>query len=163
MSLIRRLKLMFTGFEPTPKTLILLAIPLIGIRFAFMAFPSLWLAAVLWFAAELKVVGWAYLLRKRAIPLYGAFLVGLGAASNGLVMLANGGAMPVIGLSTELNSGGWRNAQPGDHLLFLADRMWLAGFSPGDLLIGIGILATLSVPLARTARVLSSRLRPALS
>lgn len=162
MSLFNEFRSRLASFEPKPRTLILLAIPLILIRIAFMAFPSLWLAGALWLASGVKVFGWTSVLRRRSVPLHGAFLVGVGASANALVMLANGGAMPVFGMSTELNGGGWKHAEGGGHLLFLADRMSLAGFSPGDAMIGIGILFTLSFVAFRGVRALSARLRPAM-
>ena len=136
-----------------------MVVPLVGIRFAYMAFPSLWLAVALWLAAGAMVYAWAHLLRQRAIPLYGLVLVAAGVVSNGLVMLVNGGVMPVIGMSSELDSGTWRSAEHGGHLLFLADRMSLAGASPGDLLILAGIFFSLSVPFIRATRSVSRRLR----
>jgi hypothetical protein len=138
------------------KLIALGAIPLIGIRITYMVSPTLWLAAALWIVAGLMVIGWAYLLRKRSIPIHGAVVVALGAFSNALVMVANGGVMPVIGMSPEMDGGGWRSAEHGGHLLFLADRMALGGASPGDLLIISGILFTLAIPTVR----LASRLRP---
>jgi len=142
------------------KTVALMVLPLIGMRVAFMAFPSIWLAAGLWLVAGAIVAGWAHLLRKQAIPIHGAVAVGIGAFSNGLVMVANGGVMPVIGMSPELDSGAWRSADHGGHLLFLADRMTLGGASFGDLLIACGILFTLALP---PLRALSRRFRTALA
>jgi hypothetical protein len=100
------------------------------------------------------------MLRERSIPIHGAILVGAGAVANGLVILSNGGAMPVIGMSAEAQGGAWRSADGGGHLLFLADRMALAGASPGDLMIVAGLLFTLAIPVLRGARALSRRLRP---
>jgi hypothetical protein len=55
-----------------------------------------------------------------------------GAVMNCATMLANGGAMPVLGLIKASHSV-WRPALATDHLLFFADRF--AGFSIGDFLI----------------------------
>ena len=137
-----------------------MAVPLIGMRVAFMAFPSIWLATALWLVAGAMVFGWAHLLRRRAIPIHGAVAVAIGAFSNGLVMVVNGGVMPVIGMSPELDGIGWRSAEHGGHLLFLADRMALGGASFGDVLIASGILFTLAVP---PLRGLSRRFRTALA
>jgi len=127
-----------------------------------MGFPTLLMAAVVCLSAAALVFVWARLLRQTAIPVYGAFLVGVGALSNGLVILVNGGVMPVIGLPAGSAGGFWRSAEHGGHLLFLADRMALAGASPGDLLILAGLLFTLAVPLLRGARCLYlQRRRPA--
>jgi hypothetical protein len=140
------------------KTVALMALPLISLRVAFMAFPSLWLAAALWLIAAVMVFGWAVLLRRGSIPIHGAIAVATGAFSNGLVMVVNGGVMPVHGLSPDLDGAGWRSAEHGGHLLFLADYMSLGGASPGDMLIAAGILFTLAIP---PLRALSRRLRPA--
>jgi hypothetical protein len=123
-----------------------------------MAFPSLWLAAGLWLIAAVMVFGWAVLLRRGSIPIHGAIAVAIGALSNGLVMVANGGVMPVHGLSPALDGGGWRSAEHGGHLLFLADYMSLGGASPGDMLIASGILFTLAIP---PLRALTRRFRTA--
>jgi hypothetical protein len=161
MSSVTALKSRLTAFQPKPRILMLLAVLVISARFIFMLTPSLWLAGALWLVAGLTVLGWAGVLHRRAVPLHGAFLVGLGASANGLVMVANNGVMPVLGMAEELNSGGWRSADEGGYLLFLADRMSLGGASPGDILIATGILFTLAVVSFRGLRRISLRLRAA--
>ena len=134
------------------KTVALMVIPLISIRVAYMAFPSLWLATGLWLVAAAMVVAWAHLLRRRSIPLYGAAIVGLGALMNGLVMLVNGGIMPVHGATEEIAFGAWKSAEDGGHLLFLGDRMSWGGASPGDFLILTGLTFSLGIVAVRVLR-----------
>jgi hypothetical protein len=134
------------------KTIAILAVAVIGVRAAHMGFPSLLMASALWLVAAALVFYWAQLLRQKAIPTHGAMLVGTGAILNGLVIMVNGGVMPVIGMEAGTDGGAWRSAEHGGHLLFLADRMALAGASPGDLMILAGMLMTLAVPLLRWAR-----------
>ncbi len=143
----------------SPKTLAFITISMLGVSVTHMAFPSLWMATALWLGAAVMIVVWARMLRRRDIPIYGAVLVGIGALSNAVVMLVNGGTMPVIGMAADLNYGAWRSAESGDHLLFLSDRMALGGASPGDLLVAIGLLFSLSIVFFRGARSMSGRLR----
>jgi hypothetical protein len=127
----------------TWKLLPLMAVPLIGVRVAHSATPSVELAALLWFFASVAMlVGWRQL-RRLAVPTHGAIFVGIGAFSNGLVLLVNRGVMPVNGLAPELDGGAWRSAEHGGHLLFLGDYMALGGASPGDLLVFAGLAFTM--------------------
>jgi hypothetical protein len=61
-----------------------------------------------------------------------------GAAMNATVIIANGGYMPVVGLEEPM--GAWRPADAGSHLLLLADRMAIGGFSPGDVVLMAALL-----------------------
>jgi hypothetical protein len=134
------------------KLVALMAIPLVGVRVAHSAAPSMELAAVLWlFSSFAMLVGWR-MLRRLAIPIHGALLVGAGALSNGLVLLVNGGVMPVNGLAPEAGSGAWRSAEHGGHLLFLADYVSLGGASPGDLFVFAGMVFTMGAIVVQGIR-----------
>jgi hypothetical protein len=80
-----------------------------------------------------------------------------GAAMNAVVIIANGGYMPVVGLDEP--TGIWRPADSGSHLLLIADRMAFGGFSPGDFLL----MAALLVMAARCATSLHRTLRAAIA
>ena len=140
-----------------PKLVPLLAVPLIAVRTLHVESPSIWLATALWLVAGVAVLVWVHFLRRTGIPIHGAILVAAGAMSNGLVMLLNGGIMPVHGVTAAFDSGAWRSADHGGHLLFLADRMSLGGASPGDLLILAGLVFTFGVLFSRGGRVLARR------
>jgi hypothetical protein len=142
-----------------PKLLPLLVIPLLVFRQAHSINPTLWLAGALWLLAGVALLIWLNYLRRASIPVHGAVLVAAGALSNGLVMLVNGGVMPVNGMSPEMDSGAWRSADHGGSLLLLADHMALGGMSPGDFLVAAGILFTFGLILLRGVRSLSERLR----
>jgi hypothetical protein len=131
------------------KLVALMAVPLLGVRLAHTSDPSLWMATVLWLCAGVAILLWTRMLRRGGIPVHGAVLVAAGALSNGLVLLANGGIMPVHGMSPDADGGVWRSAEHGGHLLFLADRMSLGGSSPGDLLVLAGMLFTIGAMIAR--------------
>ena len=140
------------------KLVALMAIPLLGVRVAHMSSPSLWMATALWLAAGAAVLVWIHFLRRTAIPIHGAVLVATGALANGVVLLLNGGIMPVHGMSPELDNGAWRSADHGGSLLFLADRMALGGASPGDMLVAAGLLFTFGVMMVRGGRGMVRRL-----
>ena len=137
----------------------LMAIPLLGVRVALTSSPSLLMSSMLWLCAGVAILIWIRMLRRAGIPAQGAMLVAIGALSNGLVMLVNGGTMPVHGMSASADAGVWRSADHGGHLLFLADRMSLAGASPGDLLVAAGLLFTFAVMVVRARRAYTDRRR----
>jgi hypothetical protein len=141
-----------------PKLVPLLAVPLVAARTLHVDSPSLWLATALWLLAGVAVLVWVHFLRRTAMPIHGAVLVASGALCNGLVMLLNGGVMPVHGVTPAMDAGAWRSADHGGHLLFLADRMSLGGASPGDLLILSGLVFTFGVLVSRGGRAVVSRL-----
>ena len=97
-------------------------------------------------AALAALIAWTALHIKR-VP--GVWLVTAGAASNVLVILANGGRMPVApalaGVLVQRDHiGQYVLMGPGTNLNWLAD--WIAfpwpvrgAYSPGDLLIALGI------------------------
>jgi hypothetical protein len=145
-----------------PKTLALMVVPLMTLRVVWGASPSLWLCALFWASTVALVGAWALLLHRRPIPAHGVVLVAAGAAMNGLVMIANGGMMPVVGKPADYQNSVWRAAQNGDHLLLLADNMAVGGLSPGDVLIVAGIAAGFAIGLVKAKRALFARLRPAL-
>ncbi len=108
--------------------------------------PPFWVVLFFWiFALTMSytcvVDGWEW----RYLP--GA----IGSIMNCACMLANGGKMPVRMKpwmhETYINRSVWRTALPSDHLLFLSDRF--AGFSLGDIVIGIGILFMMAMSLRR--------------
>lgn len=65
------------------------------------------------------------------------FISQIGAASNALVTIANGGYMPCISNTSAKDI--WIDAKPDHLFLFLCDRF--GGFSVGDFLIFSGLLA----------------------
>lgn len=138
-----------------PKTLLLASLPLISVRVAWYAWPSVALSVAFWSALLLVIAGWAVFLRRRAIPRHCIVLAGIGAWLNGVVVVANGGYMPVHGMSAELNDGIWRSADAGGNLLFLADRMAWGGASPGDFFLAAGIVLGLSIAVVRASRSLA--------
>ena len=131
-----------------PRTVVLLLLPLLTIRFAWGAWPSIWLCAAFWCSAVLLTAAWASALRMRAISPQGMILVGVGAALNGVVMLVNGGFMPVVGKPAGFQYGIWASAEDHNRMLYLADRMAMAGGSPGDILIAIGVVISLILGIA---------------
>jgi hypothetical protein len=137
----------------------LMALPLLGVRVAHTTDPSLWLATVLWLLAGVAILLWVRMLRMSGVPIHGGLLVAAGALSNGLVLLANGGVMPVHGMSPAADAGVWRSTDHGGHLLFLADRMSLGGSSPGDLLVLAGVLFTFGAMFAQCVHVAREQAR----
>jgi hypothetical protein len=140
-----------------PKLVALLAVPFLVVGEAHAMYPSLWLTTVLWFSAGGAILIWVHFLRRTSIPIHGAVLVAIGALCNGVVLLANDGMMPVHGVSTDFDSGAWRSAEHGGHLLFLADRMSLLSCSPGDLLVISGLLFVIGVIVVRGGKNLVRR------
>ncbi|HVA92290.1 MAG TPA: DUF5317 family protein, partial [Chloroflexota bacterium] len=125
----------------------------------------------LYSAALLILVAWT-LGHRRALP--GLELVALGMAMNLLVVLANGGHMPVApALATggppqlhELGTWGqYALAGPGTRLNWLADTIQLPGplgaifpgaYSPGDLVAIVGIaVACFLVPKGRRQKAVA--------
>ena len=88
-----------------------------------------WIVMALWWISNLRVI-------KGRLPWV---LIGLGGLSNAIVVLANGGAMPVLGMIF-VNPGLAVDASPGHRLLWLADQSVLFGASVGDTIIGTGLL-----------------------
>jgi len=102
------------------------------------------------FAASLHLLSYLLLLvfvwMNRRTPWL--WLVGIGLASNALVILANGGFMPVPGRPEGYYHNNTMGADAQARLLFLADILrtpsWLPlarAFSVGDLLIALGVFA----------------------
>jgi hypothetical protein len=139
------------------KLVALMAVPLVGVRFAHSASPSIWLAGALWLSASFAIFVGINMLRRHSVPIHGALLVAAGAVMNGVVILANGGVMPVHGMAAETANGAWRSADHGGHLLFLGDYMALGGASPGDLLVFAGLVITFALMARRGLQVLSYR------
>ena len=142
-----------------PKALALACVPLLTVRVAWFAWPSAALSAAFWVAVLLVIAGWAIFLRRRAIPRHCIVLAGLGAFLNGVVVVANGGFMPVHGLRPDAEAAIWRSAEHGGNLLFLADRMSWGGASPGDLFLAAGIAIGLSLAVIRAAHAFAQRRR----
>jgi hypothetical protein len=101
-----------------------------------------------WAAAILVATVWAQVLAQRAFRVHGIILMATGATLNGVVMIANGGFMPVVGKPDGFEYAIWTSAESRDNLLFLADRMALGGASPGDFLIALGVFANLLAAVA---------------
>ena len=107
------------------------------------------------------IVAWTVLHFGR---LRGVWLVTTGAAANLVVIAANGGRMPVApelaGRALQNGPIGQYTAMgPDTHLNFLADwiRLYpsLEVYSPGDLLIAIGLAITVFVATATPARIVN--------
>jgi len=139
------------------KTLLLASLPLLTVRVAWFAWPSLALGVAFWGALLLLIAGWAGFLGKRQIPRHCIYMAAIGALLNGIVVVVNGGYMPVHGLDVDAEAAIWRSAEGGGNLLFLADRMSWAGASPGDFFLAAGIAFGLSVAVTRAVRGFSRR------
>ena len=142
-----------------PKLVVLFAVGVLIVGQAHSFYPTLWMTTALWLSAAGAMLIWVHFLRRTSIPIHGAVLVAIGALCNGVVLLANGGVMPVHGMSAGSDSYAWRSAEHGGHLLFLADRMSLGSASPGDLLIFAGLLFVFGVMVVRGGRNVAHRLQ----
>lgn len=115
-----------------------------------MQHPAIWLCeccAILWLV--LRAVRSP---RARA----GVMLVLCGLMLNGLVITANAGTMPVVGMPATLHPAGpmWEAATPDTRLAFLADQAQLGLFSIGDLVMLLGgILIIFSIWLPRAFKM----------
>ena len=90
--------------------------------------------------AFLHVAAFAIILAAliwRRNPGFGLVLVGMGL--NMLVILSNGGRMPVVAYDGQLGTL-WQTATNDTHLAFLADQPYLGYASLGDVLFAIGIV-----------------------
>jgi hypothetical protein len=139
------------------KTLLLASLPLLTVRVAWFAWPSLALGVAFWGALLLLIAGWATFLGRRAIPRHCVYMAAAGALLNGIVVVANSGYMPVHSLDVDAEAGIWRSAEHGGNLLFLADRMSWGGASPGDFFLAAGIAIGLSIAVTRAVRGFSRR------
>ena len=140
-----------------PKILALTSLPLMCMRVLWYALPTMAMSIAFWGALFLVIAGWSSFLRKRAIPRHCIAIAAIGAGLNALVVLINGGYMPVHGKPGEFQEGIWRSAEQGGHLLFLGDRMSWGGASPGDFFLVAGILVGLTIAVTRAGRALSQR------
>lgn len=104
----------------------------LGLRIFWQLYPGLLMASLFW-AWVLVFNGWSF--KKK--PRWWKAIVLIGALSNALVVLANGGYMPVTNLDNQISL--WVPATDKHTLLFLADRY--IGWSLGDffILTGLGI------------------------
>jgi hypothetical protein len=142
------------------KILFLTSLPLMTMRVAWYAWPSLAMSVAFWGGLLLVIACWSAFLRKRAIPRHCVAIAAIGASLNAIVIMFNGGYMPVHGKPAEFQEGVWRSAEQGGHFLFLADRMSLGGASPGDFFLLAGVMVGVSMALIRSARSISRRPRP---
>jgi hypothetical protein len=137
----------------------------VAIAVQVLAFPSgvlPWstpdrLARLLWLLSYAFLA--ALVVRNWRTP--GIVLIGAGQACNLVAIIANGGHMPVTrgaldgaGLSYDLRNNSIALAHP--HLSFLVDRWSVPGWVPlgnvysiGDVVIGLGVLATLVIAMRR--------------
>ncbi len=104
-----------------------------------------WLSVVFWRA--LFIFGEKYLSLKIAWS-----IMLLGAASNMVVTLANGGYMPVL---SEKSSSIWVTATNSHKLMALADIY--SGFSIGDFIIGLGVVVACAFWVGRKMEVRNER------
>ena len=118
---------------------------------AWTQYPALWLCescAILWLVLQS--------LRSRMVR-RGVLLMLCGLMLNTVVIVANAGRMPVVGMPRTLRpmNSTWQAATSNTRLPFLADQAWLAMFSVGDIaLIGGGILV-LAIYVRRILRMTS--------
>jgi Family of unknown function (DUF5317) len=113
------------------------------------------------YAASLAVIVLWTVWHLRLLP--GVWLVTLGGASNLLVVLANGGRMPVDATLAANQLGGvlahrghigqYTVMGPDTHLGFLGDWLSLGllpeAYSPGDILIAMGVALVILISLHR--------------
>jgi hypothetical protein len=118
-------------------------------------------AQYLYVLALLAVVVWTILHFDR---LPGIWLVAAGSTVNLVVIIANGGRMPVAPefaatLVRHGNLGQYTIMGPGTNLNLLAD--WISlhpvpeAYSPGDVLIALGLAITVFISTATPARIVS--------
>ena len=116
-------------------------------RTAQTATPSTQLAAVGLMVCIAAIVSFTHLLRitPRLRPLMPWMVpVAAGALCNHMVVMANGGYMPVLGLS---GPAGMHCAMEGARLTYLAD--WICGVaSPGDVLLLLGAMGMVAMLMA---------------
>jgi len=122
----------------------------------FVENPGLSVIALLYVAAFAIIL--AILVWQRN-PGFVLVLVGMGL--NMLVILSNGGRMPVVAYSGEVGNL-WQPATEDTHLTFLADQPYLGYSSPGDVLFAIGIVAVVVFATRGWVRYRSNRSGPAL-
>jgi Family of unknown function (DUF5317) len=101
---------------------------------AWAQYPAIWLCeacAILWLVLRVVRLPWA-----RA----GVLLVLCGLMLNGLVIVANAGTMPVVGMPSAVRpvSPMWKAATTKTQVSFLADQAQLGLFSVGDLVMLFG-------------------------
>jgi uncharacterized protein DUF5317 len=94
----------------------------------------------------------------------GVWLITAGAATNLLVIIVNGGRMPVAAelagsLARHGNLGQYTVMSSATHLNFLADWIWLnpspEAYSPGDVLVALGLAIAVFVSTATPARIVN--------
>ena len=84
----------------------------------------------------------------------GVLLLLSGLMLNGLVIAANAGTMPVVGMPSTVHPANplWQAATPRTRLTFLADQARLGLFSVGDLLMLFGGVLIVAICLYRALR-----------
>jgi hypothetical protein len=118
-------------------------------QLAWMQHPAMWLCescAILWLVVRAVRSPWV-----RA----GVLLMLCGLMLNALVMEANAGTMPVVGMPSTLHPANslWRAATSNTRLPFLADQARLGLFSVGDLTLLLGGMLIVAICLQRALRV----------
>src|ERR1700756_640326 len=103
-------------------------------QLAWTQYPAVWLCescAILWLVIRAVRSRWVRV---------GVLLMLCGLMLNALVINANAGAMPVVGMPSTLHPASpmWRAATPKTRLVFLADQVGLGLFSVGDLVMLFG-------------------------
>ena len=107
-------------------------------RIIWQMYPNLWCCIGFW-----CLVLWLNRPERKSLQTIPVFV---GALCNAVATIANGGKMPVLGKYGSPVSV-WRAARLGDHVLILCDRF--AGFSIGDVLIGIAFIFVIGVRLRK--------------
>jgi hypothetical protein len=127
-------------------------------QLAWAQHPEIWLCescAILWLVLRVVRLPWV-----RA----GVLLVLCGLMLNGLVIAANSGAMPVVGMPSAVHpvSPMWEAATSKTRLPFLADHAQLGLFSIGDLVMLFGgVLIVVATCLHRALKMKSRIRKPA--
>ena len=116
----------------------------VGLYVRFVDNPGVVAMALACFGAALILLalfGW------RRNPGYGVILTGL--TLNAIVILANGGRMPVVDFDSDNYGSLWQPATVETRYVFLADQQFLGYASVGDIAIGAGLAVVLLSALHR--------------
>ena len=117
-------------------------------QLAWSQHPTIWLCescAILWLTVRAVRSPWVQA---------GVLLMLGGLTLNALVIQANAGTMPVVGISSRLHAASplWRAATSNTRLLFLADQARLGLFSVGDLVLLFGGILVVTTCFHRTLK-----------
>jgi hypothetical protein len=147
-----------------------LVVAVLGVRAAAVLTPLRGIDGVqyLYVAGLVALIAWALSHVNRVA---GIWLVAAGSASNLIVIAANGGRMPVApelagSLVQRGHSGQYVVMSAGTHLNWIADWISLRGligwgpveaYSPGDLIVALGIAAVVALAMRSRAGAAETR------